>query len=116
LGHKPGNALSVEGLQRKLGPLSFLGDVALDQVHCGDVHTNELEGFMGRWPTWLRFNDKPLDRYFELTVLWAIPPGAVVGAVLGFYASGLGAALLCVLLGALAGPVLVFALRGAIGF
>jgi hypothetical protein len=23
LGHKPGNALSVEGLQRKLGPLGF---------------------------------------------------------------------------------------------
>jgi hypothetical protein len=26
LGHKPGNALSVEGLQRKLGPLSFLAN------------------------------------------------------------------------------------------
>lgn len=61
------------------------------------------------------FSEKPYERFFELTALWAIPAGAIVGAVFGFYATGPGAALLCVVLGALAGPVLVFALRGAIG-
>jgi len=32
LGHKPGNALSVEGSQRKLGPLSFLWDRRIESA------------------------------------------------------------------------------------
>jgi hypothetical protein len=50
----------------------------------------------------MKLSENPVERYFELTALWAIPVGALVGAVFGFYAAGLGAAALCVLLGALA--------------
>src|SRR3954447_16577252 len=35
-GHIPGNALTVEGLQRKLGPLSLFW-VRRDQIHCRKI-------------------------------------------------------------------------------
>lgn len=47
----------------------------------------------------MRFSKDPVDRFIELAALWAIVPGTMAGAVFGYYATDLGAAALCVVLG-----------------
>src|SRR5262249_5887342 len=61
----------------------------------------------------MRFSADRFERQFELALLWAVPAGAIAGAVLGYRTAGLHAAALAVLPGAIAGPVLLFVFRGA---